>query len=461
MKKDMDNTAYVRHYKVKEEPKLGNTVSYVENLSGESISATTNDGVVIRKIATYIDEKENNKEGKPTLFTGEWNDVTVKPTEKGYITFWLDNEWETTNPPKLKTPIQLPIRIANTSKENEKDYLEPLIVEKEQKIEVLIPDGIYRNTNNNDASGTLTIRYSLVKDEITDLKKLSRVGEVEEYKVRVMPPVEARFLSPLDYGVKLNESADEHGGEGRGILDNIISMREMFDERVQFRNLHNKTIKPQYIQSGSNVAILVNDYYSKGIDVQFEEKTLDPNRIEEPKSSRNTTLLMNLTLEKEKETIIRIKRQVDDNLESNLYHSDYRVYDNIAIGSIGYSSGYHVNSISHWNETKGFNNVDVNLKGIDTGHGYDAHSDSIKPVYNIMARDYENDYTYHDYKYFHGPEPSQDFYNEPNTGARGYMVKTQAQKDKYTGLGESIKAEKYPKHHNKNSWDTTDMKDTR
>ena len=243
MKKDMDNTAYVRHYKVKEEPKLGNTVSYVENLSGESISATTNDGVVIRKIATYIDEKENNKEGKPTLFTGEWNDVTVKPTEKGYITFWLDNEWETTNPPKLKTPIQLPIRIANTSKENEKDYLEPLIVEKEQKIEVLIPDGIYRNTNNNDASGTLTIRYSLVKDEITDLKKLSRVGEVEEYKVRVMPPVEARFLSPLDYGVKLNESADEHGGEGRRILDNIISMREMFDERVQFRNLHDQTYK--------------------------------------------------------------------------------------------------------------------------------------------------------------------------------------------------------------------------
>uniref|UniRef100_UPI003FF09F13 hypothetical protein n=1 Tax=Fusobacterium mortiferum TaxID=850 RepID=UPI003FF09F13 len=457
MKKDRDNIGrvfsyigssntsekkFTSHFKVKENPILGANVNYSVDTNGESLTATTNDGIEIIKVATYIDQKAGDNTGKPTMFTGEWNDIVVKPKEKGYVTFWLDNTWNSTTNNRLNEPIQLPIRKDNVSSDNDNSYYEPLIVEPNEKIEVKIPEGIYRMSGNNTPTGTLTVRYSLVEDEVRDLKRLSRVGEVEEYTVRVMPPIEARFLSPEDYGIQLNSSADENSGEIIGSGDDILSMRELFEERIQFRNLHNKTTQPQNIVIESNVAKLSTNYYNRGISAEFEKADIsDENQIvEDSRSSSNDdlTLTMHLILGSKEEQVIRVRRQIDDMLEHKFGdYSDgrrWRVYDVTNIGSIKFDAGYSVNSFfSTWNEP----------------------DDPSKGIYNIMERDYENASTYHDYYTSGGGHRYYDYYkfdynsSQHYSGTRAYMVKSIGTNESYSSLGATIKKEDKPIN---NSW---------
>lgn len=494
MRKDMETTSDSRHYKVYSDNTkeilpayLGDKVTYVEGQAGEGLDSENDDGVVIKKISMYQDAPkvthpsvDNGNPGYLTLFTNEWNDLLIKPTRGGYVRAWLTqyNNHAITDIP-LELPIQKWVAPGKETEEflnhqsTEAIYISKVAEgDKTPNVVVKIPRDIYANVlSNGKYNGRIVIRYSTTKEDLNSFSSLARVGETEEYAVRIVPPIEARYWSPEDYGVKLRSSSSGVGqtvnGEDNivGYHDEELIIRELFDEVIQFRNLHNRTTSIQTIKITSNIAVPFENYGDPNIksaqngtdsnaglsyvlvkpdsdyktepirynkSTSYSESEISERIVEIIDYRLNYATTLNLKLEPKEDPIFKLQKRVIKEDTSN-----WKVNSRLSIGSevVGMSTtavptvieGYIISDTTNFNQKN---------------NGKEA-------IYRIFNRDYENASIYNNlanenyYGHHHGSNIRNYPYDNSVSGTRAYMIKPNETTD-YVKLGDSIKKESDP-----------------
>ncbi|MDP0506648.1 MAG: hypothetical protein Q7K47_05370 [Fusobacterium sp. JB019] len=242
---DTSPTINNRHYYVKEKPCLGEQVTY--NDSYHETTREDNDGVEIRSLARYGESEE-----RLTLFSNQWNEINIKKvSEEGYVKIWLDN-----------TPIKIKENYLDEGTGNELFLIKE--EEKEnKKLYIYIPKDFEYKTGTSRKH--LIIRYSVNEKDIENYNTSAKLGEAEEYIVRVIPPIEGRFIPKTDgeirdLGVKLNSSAGSNAGKIFGARDGEITLRELFEEHLEFRNDLDKETEFTPVEINSNIAYSFEDY---------------------------------------------------------------------------------------------------------------------------------------------------------------------------------------------------------
>ncbi|MFK4785495.1 isopeptide-forming domain-containing fimbrial protein [Fusobacterium sp. MFO224] len=238
-KAETSNVINNKHYYVGEKPCLGDVVSY--NDSYHEVNTEDNDGVEIRSLARYGETSESL-----TLFSNQWNEINInKVSEEGYLKIWLDN---------------IPIKIKENYSEEGTEKELFLIKEEEKenkKLYIYIPKDYEYITGKSLKH--LIIRYSVNEKDIETYDTSAKLGEAEEYMVRVIPPIEGRFVPKVDgeirdFGVKLNSSAGGNAGKIFGSGDDEITLRELFEEKIEFRNDLNRETQLNSVEIQSNIA---------------------------------------------------------------------------------------------------------------------------------------------------------------------------------------------------------------
>lgn len=489
MRKDMETTSDSRHYKVfSDENKnnlpayLGSGVTYVEGQDGEGLDTENDDGVVIKKISMYQDAPtvthpsvDNGNPGYLTLFTNEWNDLVIKPTRGGYVRAWLTEYNDYKYDSSTGEPLELPIQKWVAPGKETPEFLnhqstEAIYIEKNSSnnpnVVVKIPRDIYANKLvDGKYNGRIVIRYSTTKEDLDSFESLARIGETEEYAVRIVPPIEARYWSPEDYGVKLRNSSSGVGQTVNkennvvGYCDEELIIRELFDEVIQFRNLHNRATNIQTVKITSNIAVPFIDYGSteiidaqNGIDnsakLSYELYNLqEPIRYDKDSNSYSNeekekriveindyglkyAVALNLKLFPQEAPIFKLQKRVIKEDTSN-----WKVNSRLSIGNevVDMSTNVVPTIIEGYviNDTTSFN---------QKNNGKEA-------IYRIFNRDYENASIYNNYNegYYHHHGATIKYYpfNSASAGTRAYMIKPNKDTD-YVRLGDKIKATSGP-----------------
>lgn len=367
---------------------LGEKVGYKDS-SRKETDSTENDGLTIYNIKRY-----NETEGKLTLFSNEWNKIELKNvSDKGYITLWLDG-------------TSLKIREDyNISRENE---TKPLEIKKtgENTVYVYVPSSFESslgNTNHNFRIRYATDRSDLVDNsDVSSLRTLAKDGEAEEYKVRVIPPINAKFLGYEDLGVRIEEGINK--GKIFGQDDKEITMDELYQECIEFTNLFERDTKLNNISFSSNIVEAFTDYNVKGFDVEIYKDNIkisdedyswyiDSNGI----SGKNINFKLKM---KENEKIkIKLKLKVTSEDRTN-----WKIKNSLNISNT-----------------------------------YQHSTDDVTDYHEVLKRDYESVLTTH-YPYYGSDHPHYEY---PKNGTRAYMIKQEViGTDNYSSIGGIINEEK-------------------
>lgn len=251
-----------RHHYVNEMPHLGNLVGY--ETTGNSLE---NDGLIIKTIQRF-----GESTATLTLFSEEWNELILpKISHDGYIRIWINNEL---------VPIQ----------QNENDTvgtITPLSVNASTEpttIKIKPPKKFEYQWGNQ--KHYLTIRYSVYAGDLTDnVNGPSRIGETEQYQVRVIPPLDGRFVHVAessnedknlrrDLGVKLNSTRADGVEEILGNKDGNYTLRELYEEQIFIKNLNSEDTQPKTLTFKSNISVPYIDHDILGIEVKLYAKEI-------------------------------------------------------------------------------------------------------------------------------------------------------------------------------------------
>jgi hypothetical protein len=253
-----------RHHYVNEMPHLGNLVGY--ETTGNSLE---NDGLIIKNIQRF-----GEATATPTLFSEEWNELELpKISHNGYIRIWINDEL---------IPIQ----------QNENDTAgttEPFSVNaSDETTKIKIKPPIKFESKWGQTFHELTIRYSVYAGDLTDdVNGASRIGEAEQYLVRVIPPLDGRFVHVAessngeknlrrDLGVKLNSTRAPGVEEILGKLDGNYTLRELYKEQIFIKNLNSEDTQTKTLTFESNISVPYKDYDKEGIEVKLYAKDIVP-----------------------------------------------------------------------------------------------------------------------------------------------------------------------------------------
>ena len=398
-KLESSNIVNNRHYYVKEQPCLGDIVTY--NDSYHEMNAEDNDGVEIKSLKRYGESEE-----KLTLFSGQWNEINIKKvSEEGYIKIWMDN---------------IPIKI----KEN---YLEDtdgndLFLIKEEnkenkKLYIYIPKDFEYTTGTSLKH--FIVRYSVNKGDIETYKTSAKLGEAEEYLVRVIPPIEGRFVPKIDgeirdFGVKLNSEAGENSGKIFGSKDGEITLRELFEEKIEFRNDLDRETQFNSVEIQSNIAYAFEDYEIKKTN-NLEQMEFLVNGVDKKEeyikniNIDNKKITFDLKLGANEIGILKFKLKA---LEEDK--------DNWKI----------INSINISKTFQDSTNEKYTLSG--SGRNYPVSQMNGKFYYPEFKVDFENASSVHNYY--------NNYYYNRKYGSHAYMIRNENITN-YSNLGETINPE--------------------
>ena len=380
MKIDYSSKGSVRHHYVKEIPRLGETVGH-EDLTVET-EPLENDGLEIK---TFLRFKEEG-DPLPTLFSDVNNDIKVTASENGFVRFYL----------------------------NDKVISESLEVIKGENILQIVPPKSNESANG-ESNDRLTVRYSLDKNELdtVPLNSPSKIGEVEDYIVRVLPPLEGYFKikepgETRDLGVQLNSTAAIGAGTILGDKDGEIVYREVFKEVIQLNDVAEQPGSVEIVIS-SNTSEVVHDYNT--LNSINSIPTIDSIEV----TSENGK---NLTV---------------TSVEKNGYTTKITVnYEAGFSGKISFKMKVTKEDRTNW---KVINNLKINITQMDNTNPPKEDKDHI--YYSKMLRDYENATTW-GYSY---DTRNHKEYMAASTGARQYLIKS-ANGNDYVKLGELNNAER-------------------
>lgn len=383
MKIDYSSKGSVRHHYVKEIPRLGETVGH-EDLTVET-EPLENDGLEIKKFLRFKEEGDY----LPTLFSDVNNDIKINASENGFVRFYL----------------------------NDKVISESLEVIKGENILQIIPPKSDESTNG-ESNDRLTVRYSLDKNELDtiSLNSPSKIGEVEDYIVRVLPPLEGYFKikepgETRDLGVELNSTATIGSGTILGDNDGEIIYRELFKEVIQLNDVAEQPGSVEIVVS-SNTSEVVHDY-----------STL--NSI----NSTPTTDSIEVTSENDKNLTVT-------SVEKNGYTTKITVdYEAGFSGKISFKMKVTKEDRTNW---KVINNLKINITQMDNTNPPKEDKEHI--YYPKMLRDYENAATWGYHGGMYGTTNHRE-YVAASTGSRQYLIKS-ADRSDYVKLGELNNAER-------------------
>ncbi len=379
MKIDYSSKGTTRHHYVEENPKLGELVKH-EDTSVEK-DATENDGLVIQ---TFLRYKESG-DPLPTLFSEVENDIKVTASHDGFVRYYLNDS--------AITPA--------------------LEVLKGENILKIVPP-VANESANGESNDRLLVRYSLEKEELDSLAlgEPAKTGEVEDYTVRVLPPLEGYFKikegnETRDLGVELNTSAALGAGTVLGEHDGEITYREVFEEVIQLKDVSNSNTQNVEIIISSNIAEVVEGY-----------NTINP--------ANSTPTPAGILIENDNGKMFTVQK-----VEKSGYTTKIVVdYEAGFEGQLRFKMKVTKEDTTNW---KVINNLKINLTSMDNTNSPKENSTYV--YYERLLRDYENSVTW---GYYHD---DYLYYDTAAKGARQYLIKTEDNKN-YAGLGEIITAER-------------------
>lgn len=103
------------------------------------------------------------------------------------------------------------------------------------------------------------------------METLASNGEAEQYYVRILNPIDARFGQFKDDGIKLVDKGGVNDGKIIGAMDGQITLREKYQEVIEFKNRSNYPVRGLDIKMTNNIGTLATDYYSTEFALQLKK----------------------------------------------------------------------------------------------------------------------------------------------------------------------------------------------